>query len=189
VTDEDDVAAGIRRHISAFWPESPQEEFTWTLGPMAARMPRFRVRRVAPTGPEEPWVYLTVGAWEATEDDRAEFLILSPTETPRHVETLAMITYFHADPRYRLPIGRQVDIGRPWLEDSTAGHLLVTLPYPYGPSLEHCEVAGRHVQFRWLVPVTAAEARYAGEHGLESFEQLLEASGADVIDPKRPSIV
>lgn len=189
MTSDDDLAAGIRRHISDFWPDSPQQEFTWTLGPIADRLPRFRVRRVAPARPSDPWVYLTVGASEATDDDKAEFFILSPTETPRHVETLAMATYFHADPKYRLSVGRHVDIGRPWMEDSTAGHLLVTLPYPYGPRLEHFKDAGQHVQFRWLVPITAAEARYVDEQGLESFEQLLESRDVDVIDPKRPSVV
>jgi hypothetical protein len=83
----DDVAAGIRRHISEFWPDSPQQEFSRTLGPIAERLPRFRVRRVQPMQPTDPWVYLTVGAWEATDADRAEFFILSPGETPRHVET------------------------------------------------------------------------------------------------------
>jgi len=190
VTDDDnDVAEGIRRHISAFWPGSPQEEFRWTLGPIGDRLPRFRVRRVAPADPADPWVYLSVGAWEASEQDRAEFLILSPTETPRHVETLAMAAFLHAEPRYRLTVGRHVHIGRPWLEGSSASHLLVTLPYPYGPRLEHCEVAGEHVQFRWLVPIMAAEAGYIDEHGLDGFEQLLEDGGVDVLDPERRSAV
>jgi hypothetical protein len=184
-----DVAAGIRRHISEFWPDSPQQEFSWTLGPIAARLPRFRVRRVEPTQPTDPWVYLTVGAWEATDVDRAEFFILSPSETPRHVETLAMVAYFHANPDFQLSVGRQVDIGRPWMEGSRASHLLVTLPYPYGPRLEHCEVAGEHVQFRWLVPLTPAEARYAAQAGPESLERLLESGDVDVVDPKRRSVV
>lgn len=64
-----------------------------------------------------------------------------------------MVASFHADERYRLSIGQTVDIGRPWIEGSSADHLLVSLPYPYGPGLEHCEAAGRHVQVLWLVPI------------------------------------
>ena len=66
---------------------------------------------------------------------------------------------------------------------------MVTLPYPYGPALEHCEAGGRHVQFRWLVPITAAEAGYADRHGTEQLERLLEADDVDVLDPARRPVV
>jgi hypothetical protein len=64
----------------------------------------------------------------------------------------------HADKRYRLRAGSAVNIGRPWMDGSGADHLLVSLPYPYGPALETCELGERHVRFLWLVPITAAEA-------------------------------
>src|SRR5262249_11180569 len=139
--------------------------------------------------PADPWVYLTVGAWEATDADQAEFFILSPNESPRHVETLAMVAYFHADPKFGLPVGRQVDIGRPWMEGSLATHLLVTLPYRDGPRLEHCEIGGEHIQFRWLVPLTPAEAHYADRVGVDGIEQLLESGDVDIVDPQRSSVV
>ena len=99
------------------------------------------VRRITPRGPNGIWVYVTVGAWEATEDDPeghgTEFFILSPLETPEHVETLAMVANFHADPCYEdLAFGGILEIGRPWVEDSSLDHLLISLPYPYGPEFE-----------------------------------------------------
>ncbi|MGI8806587.1 MAG: suppressor of fused domain protein [Acidimicrobiales bacterium] len=189
MTAGEEVRDAVRHHLEGFWPDNPQEEFAWTLGPIGEPLPGFRVRRIAPVKPTDPWVYVTVGASGATDGDGAEFFILSPSESPRHVETLAMVASFHADARYRLAIGRTVNIGRPWIEGAAADHLLVSLPYPYGPTLEHCGALGRHVQVLWLVPITETEARYVGERGLEALEQLLEQSDVDVISPVRRSLV
>lgn len=118
-----------------------------------------------------------------------EFFLLSPRESPRHVETLAMLAHFHADARYRLSIGRTIDIGRPWMDDAAADHLLVSLPYLYGPALEHCTIGDRHVQLLWLVPITRQEAQYASECGLDALEELLERSGVDLLATHRSSLV
>lgn len=139
--------------------------------------------------PSDPRAYVTIGASMASEGCGTEFFILSPTEYPGHVETLAMVASFHADPRYRLTVGSTVNVGRPCIDDSPSDHLLVSLPYPYGPRLEHCELPGRHVRILWLVPVTATEARYVGAHGFAALEQLLERSNVDVIAPSRASLV
>lgn len=64
---------------------------------------------------------------------------------------------------YRLSVGRTVNIGRPWIEGAPADHQLLSLPYPHGPGLAHCDASGRHVHVLWLVPITEAEARHAGE--------------------------
>jgi hypothetical protein len=185
VTDD-----AVRRHYSTFWPDTDQEEFEWTAGPVGARLPAFRVRRIAPASRSDPWVYASVGAWRATDGkDSKEFFILSPTESPSHVETLAMVTYFHADPHHRLSIGSTMNVGRPWMDGATADHLLVSLPYPYGPTLEHLDADGTHIQVLWLVPITAAESTYRRERGLEALEQLLETDGVDILDPRRLSLV
>jgi hypothetical protein len=180
---------GVREHLERFWPDRAQEDFAWALGPVEERIPGFRVRRIAPASPGEPWVYVTVGASVVQDGDGMEFFILSPAESPRHVETLAMVATFHADPANRLSAGSTIRVGRPWLDGSSADHLLVSLPYPYGPALEHCDAADRHVQILWLVPVTAAEARLVQEHGAEALEELLERSNVDVIAPTRRSLV
>lgn len=189
ITDEE-VFEGERSHLDAFWRDRPHEEFVWTLGPIGQSLPRFRVRRVAPAQRRDPWVYVTVGAWEATANEAhgTEFFLLSPTEDPRHVELLAMVANLHADARYRLKVGSTVNIGRSWLDGSAADHLLVSLPYPYGPALERCELRERHVRFLWLVPITAAEANLVQSQGLEVLESLLEQSNVDVISPKRRSL-
>jgi hypothetical protein len=191
VITDDEVFDGIRSHLDRVWPDRPHEEFVWTLGPIGQSLPRFRVRRIAPTEKRHPWVYVTVGAWEATADDvhGTEFLLLSPTENPLHVELLAMVANLHADERYRLKVGSTINIGRPWMEGSVADHLLVSLPYPYGPGLERCELGERHVRVLWLVPITAAEADLVRSKGLEALERLLEQPDVNVLAPQRRSLV
>ncbi len=185
-----EVFDGERSHLLRLWPDRPHEEFTWTLGPISMMLPRFRVRRIAPVEPRDPWIYVSVGAWEATLDQHhgTKFFLLSATENPLHVELLAMVTHLHADPRYRLKVGSTIDIGRPWTAGAAADHLLVSLAYPYGPSMEWCELGEYHVRFLWLVPVTAAEADLVRTHGLEILEQRLEENNVDVIAPDRPSL-
>jgi hypothetical protein len=190
ITDEE-VFEGERSHLNGFWPDRPHEELVWTLGPIMQTLPRFRVRRIAPAERRDPWVYVTVGAWEATADQPhgTEFFLLSPEENPLHVELLAMVANLHADDRYRLNVGSTINIGRPWMEGSTADHLLVSLPYPYGPALEQCELGERHVRYLWLVPITATEANLVRQQGLEVLERLLEQSNVNVMSPKRRSLV
>lgn len=135
-------------------------------------------------------MYVTVGAWRAADErHRFEFFILSPTETAAHVETLAMIANFHADPRYALHLGSTVNIGRPWIEGSAADNLLVSLPYPYGPGLEWCDTPTGKVQMLWLVPITSAEAAFARARGTAALEELLEKSDENVIAADRRSLV
>lgn len=89
-------------------------EFEWTADPIGTRLPAFRVRRIAPRKRSDPWVYDTVGAGQDVDGNGGkEFFLLSPTESPAHVETLAMVAHYHADPRYRLTIGSTMNIGRP----------------------------------------------------------------------------
>lgn len=185
-----DVFGAVRSHLERIWPDRPHEEFEWTLGPISRSLPRFRVRRIAASAARDVWVYASVGAWEATPADgtSTEFFLLSPSESPFHVELLAMVANLHADPRHRLDVGSLVDIGRSWIEGSRCDHLLVSLPYPYGPQLERCEVDGRLIRFLWLVPITPGEAALAGSKGVEALERLLEQSGVNPVAAMRPSV-
>ena len=123
----------------------------------------FRVRRIAPLTRTDPWVYATIGAWQAGESwgEELEFLLLSPSESPRHVATLAMVANFHADAEHRLSVESVIEIGRPWMEGSVADHLLVALPYEHGPKLEHVRLDSGEVRYLWLVPISPGEADFA----------------------------
>jgi hypothetical protein len=187
------VYSAERAHLDRWWPDNGSQDFVWTIGPIGERLPRFRVRRIAPREPVDPWIYVTMGAWEATHPCHPglEFFLLAPSESMLHVELLAMVANFHADPRYSLSLGQVVYIGRPWIQGAAADHLLVSLPYPYGPVFEWCELEGagaRQIRFLWLVPITAGEARFKAEQGLEALERRFEAGALDMLDPCRPIV-
>jgi Suppressor of fused protein (SUFU) len=180
-----------RKHLKGFWPDREHEEFTWTLGPIAARMPHFRVCRVAPTSGNDPWIYATIGAWEADPVAASvlEFVLLSPNESALHVEHLAMVTNFHTDERYRLAVGQTINIGRPWVEGSSCASLLVSLPYPLGSAFEFCDGGEPEIRYLWLVPVTAAEADFLNRNGLEALERRFEEARINAVDANRKSVV
>jgi hypothetical protein len=187
---DDHVFSDVREHLASVWPGRRREEFVWTLGPIVATLPSFRVMRIAPAAAVEPWVYASVGAWQADRygSQPIEFFLLAPAESPLHVELLAMVANLHADPTHRIGLGSALEIGRPWIEGSLATHLLVSLPLPFGPRLEWLHTGGRHIRFLWLVPITDAEADLVRTQGLDALEVRLESSDVNLVDPNRASV-
>lgn len=61
----------------------------------------------------------------------------------RAIELLAMTVYYNRTGK--LGLGQTVPIGEPWLPGSTCDHLLISLPYPFGPDLQTCHVGDRHM--------------------------------------------
>lgn len=119
-----------------------------------------------------------------------EFLITAPESDVRMVELLTMVAYYHAGPEsQRLDVGHTVPIGEPWLPMSACDHLLVGLPYAYGPELERCQWRGGHARLLALVPITEQERAYKVHHGADALEARLEGAAAMVVDPARPSVV
>jgi hypothetical protein len=180
----------LHEHLARFWPNRERKDFRWTIGRIVRTLPDFRVIRIA-AARREAWTYISSGAWvvRSGHAQRFEFVIQSPVEDAIHVETLAMVANFYADPRYNLHLGSVINIGRPWLAASGCDHFLVSLPYPWGPELEHLACAGIGVRLLWLCPVTAAEAAYAREKGAEVLEQLFEQAAIDYLDVDRKPVV
>jgi hypothetical protein len=105
------------------------------------------------------------------------------------VETLSMVAHLHANPRYRIRLGKVLDIGRPWVGGSSCDHLLVSLPYPYRPAFEHFCVGAMPVRIAWLMPITRTEAAFARANSVELLEQRLEQAGIMYDDPGRRAVV
>jgi hypothetical protein len=82
-----------------------------------------------------------------------------------------------------------LNIGRPWAPNATCDHLLVSLPFPYGPALENCQIGDHTVRLRWLLPITQSEAAFANAHGYEALEERLEAAAIIPVDIRRKSVV
>lgn len=185
-----DIYEVIREHINENWPIAAKKEFYWDNGPAQASLPNLRICRVSPIDEKEPWVYVSIGIWEvmAEESTCFEFFVLSPTETPIHIETLAILSFYHR--QHRLNVGQIIDIGREWLEKSKMHHFLVSLPYPYGSSFEYCHANNsKIVRFLWLLPITEQEAYFADKFGVEALEKKFDEYQIDVVDLNRKSVV
>src|ERR1700761_1678973 len=183
----DDTCGALAEHVRRNFQGKVIEAFTWEAGPIREQNPHFRALRIEPGEQSGVWTYASVGAWAATKDQGRglEFIIAAPVQDPRAVELLAMTAY---SPQGRtLGLGHTLPIGQPWLPGSRCDHLLVSLPYPWGPDLQTCHVGDRHVDFLWLLPITQEERDFRAAHGLEALESLFDERELRYWDPHRPS--
>lgn len=165
-------------HLRRVFPDSDVYVLPPAAGPIHDLVPALRILSLAP--PEGGRLYSTAGL------PGVEFLLHAPAaDDPVHVETLTMAAYYHATGGdHTLGLGHTVPIGRPWVAGSACDHLLVSLPYPWGPELE----AGGPVRMLWLLPITAAEKAFRHAEGLEALEQRLEDAAIIATDPHRRSV-
>lgn len=77
----------------------------------------------------------------------------------------------------------------PRVKSSRCTHLLVSLPYPFGPAFEHCQVNAMQLRLLWLLPITAAEAAFGRARGVDALEDLFERECVDTLDVMRASVV
>lgn len=154
--------------------------------------PGFFVYQVEPGPRFEAWTYVTSGCWRATakHGHGLEFVLSAPDDDDRHVELLFMNAYYHAGQEsQRLDIGHTVPIGESWVAGGELDHLLVSLPYAYGPDLEQLRWNTGHARLLSLMPITSAERDFKAAHGIEALEQRLEDAAVDFTDPTRGSVV
>ena len=187
-----DVHDRILDHYRRFWGASRVDEVHWTPGHVGERLPDLHIAKVRPAQPGEMWCFATIGAWQATEEAShgLEFVGAARSEAVSVLWHLALTAYYHAGPPdYRLDVGQTVSIGEGWVEGSTLDAILVSLPYPWGPDLEHCLLPERHIRVLWLLPISEAERRFAGTDGVEALERRFDDAAIDYLDPFRPSVV
>jgi len=186
-------AMSFAGHLERAYPDNVHEDFASARPAVEERLPGFRVRRIAPASSGKPWIYATNGASAAIgeDEDGAEYVVLAPAADPVLVEMLAALATVNADPDKRLGVGSILVLGRPWTGSSAAQSLLVLPPYVFGPGFEVYEPPDedRRVVVLWLVPITSAEARFVRLQGAQAFEQLMQRTEVNVVDPRRASIV
>jgi len=187
--EADQVYFELETHTRDFFAGHEVADFIWPLGPTQKMWPRFRVLCVSPGPKSNLWVYVSLGAWEINraKGSSLEFMIFAAEESPRHIELLAMTAHYHFN--HNLGLGHTFPIGEPWLEGSNCNHLLVSLPYPFGPALEVCEVDGEHIHLCWLLPITLAERDFKTQYGLEALEELFDTRKLEYWSVGRASVV
>ena len=184
----------IRRHYEKVWGKNRVEEVHWTPGHMSARLPNFHIARVPPTEANGMWTYATIGAWEATQDEEhcLEFVAVDRSGGSRIMENLMLLAWYHAGPpENRLGVGHTVPKGEPWVEGSPMDYTLISLPYLWGPTLEHLDAGERHIQVLWALPIYEVESDFRAAFGLEALESRFEERLPSdfYLDPQRPSVV
>jgi hypothetical protein len=177
----------IRRHLQRFFAGHNFEEHVWALGPASQELPELRVAEIAPGAKSELWLYATIGAWSARSDPTLEFIITAPEKDIRHVELATMSAWYHG--RERLGVGHTFPIGQPWLPDSLCEYFMVSLPYPFGPDLEVCNISSGQLRFLWLLPITLAEREFKIREGQEALERRFDEWPLPYWHPLRPSVV
>lgn len=179
-------------HVRRFFRGHEPIAAKYWPGPIETRLPGFKVLAIPPGPRTGLWTYASIGASAIRSNDHAnEFFVLAQESDDAHVELVTMIAYYHADedPAFRLGLGHTVPIGRPWLPGSHCDHLLVSLPYPFGPELEQCPDSDGHIQVLWLLPITDEERAFRFEHDLEALEQRFDTAALEYWRPDRPSVV
>jgi hypothetical protein len=131
-------------------------------------------------------VYVSIGASLISGRPHREFFLCAPQENVSHIETLAMVANYHAN--HGLDVGHTFPVGDPCWPGAAADHFMVSLPYPFGPSLELCTSNEHPVQFLWLLPVYASEARFRHEQSVEALEGLLERNAVNFLDGRRAPV-
>lgn len=172
----------VLSHLQNFWKHHDIKGFTWALGRIVEELPDFQVFQVIPNHEDEPWVYVSSGIGQFLGQ---EFFIISPFETPEHIETLAMLASASMHYPDRFQLRKTVNIGRPWVEQSSFQHFLISLPYPYGQELEYMD----NVRFFWLLPITQPERLFLNTHSVEDLETRFDELGIDYLDINRASVI
>jgi hypothetical protein len=179
----------LDQHVRNFFGGHTITEHIFAKGPTKQLIPDFKVLCSHPSGDFNFYTYLSIGCSliEHKDGRRLEFLATSPSYDEVWTELLTMVAYYHSTEW--LELGHTFPVGHRLLRDSTCDHMLVSLPYPFGPDLEVCCLDDLHVHFLWLLPITASEKRFRHEHGLEALEEKFDAQEIDYLDMQRPPVV
>ena len=182
-----EVYSIVRRHLQDFFQGHACKEYQWMLVPAREEMPNLRVVEFAPGPRLNLWVYATVGAWESSTDHCLEFVLVAPKQDQRHVELMTMAAWYH---KHEV-LGKEhtFPIGQPWLPGSHCNCFLVSLPYPFGPELEICNLSDGHLHFFWLLPITTEEREFKAREGQEALEQKFDAAGLKYWNVRRKSVI
>ena len=184
------IQGQIYDHLDQRFERCPKDLLRLTGKPVAARLPELRICAIQPDveNPLSPWVYTTLGLWQGAADSGTghEYMIISPVADARHIDSLATLAMAELD--RKLQPGDTVALGSGWRAGSNCDHLLITVPYPYGPMMEECASHPVRIRLLWAMPITGSEAAFVAKHGLEALEDRFEAQNVDFTQIVRASV-
>jgi len=184
---------GVSSHVAQFFAGHSIRELPISDEHLRQRIPGLVVYEVAPGPRVKFWSYVTNGCWDGYRQPTGsglEFAFATQEPSERAVEVLTINSYYNAGPpSQHLHVGDTTYFGEPVLAESLCDHLLISLPYPWGPDFEEAEWATGEATFAWLMPITAGERDFKAEHGLDALEELFERTAVKALDPKRRSVV
>jgi hypothetical protein len=180
----------LHKHVHGFFEGHEAQIRTWEHGRLDTLGPDFHVVELGPGPRTGGYTYVTVGAGRIAPDNgrRLEFVLCGPEAADRHVHLLYMTAFYHLSGE-TLDVGHTFTLGEPWVVGSSLDCMLVSLPYPFGRSLEVFDHGDHHSHIMWLLPITQAERALAGRAGVEALESLLEERAISFLDPRRSSVV
>lgn len=182
------VESVLGDHLRGFFAGHPYEEKQWKQGPAIREIPDLRIAEVAPGPKWSTWFYSTIGAWQfGRKPGGIELFMLSPERNDRFVELLTINAYYHRN--HRLGLHHTAPLGEPLVPGSNLEYVYISLPYPFGPTLEVCDVGGEHIHFYWVFPITRAEKDLVSKSGHEALEQLFEDKKVEYWSPFRRAVV
>jgi len=157
-------------------------------GPMRRRDKRFGVVTFEPYDPAGPTLYLSTAITRGTRS--TSFFALADRPARGHVETLTLMAWRHLEGTLPpLQAGTVVPIGRPWLPRSPLSWVLVSPPYPLGPSWPELQLPSGRWDLLWAQPITSREAQYARGYGVEALQRRFSRAGIRFTAGHRDSVV
>jgi hypothetical protein len=185
-----EYAGSVHEHVRGFFAGHETRIRTFDRGPIQQVLPGFHVIEVGPGPMLGRTAYVSVGPGmpDDINDYHLELITVAAEPSERHVELLAMTAHYHLTGE-RLGLGHTFPIGEPWVPGSKLDHMLVSLPYPFGPALEEMVVAGHEVRILWLLPISRSELDYKKQAGLEALEVLFDSEALEYWNPDRSSVV
>jgi suppressor of fused protein SUFU len=179
----------IHDHVWRFFAGHKVTERQWAKSYVSELYPDFRVLEVKPGPKDRNWNYVSSGTWEVAQEGAGltEFTIITDKPGVRQIQILTMNHPYHRD--HNLMVGDSYALGEPWVKDSNCTHMLVSLPYPYGPDFELCAIDDSHLHIYWLLPITEREHDYKVRNGAEALEEVFETQGLEYWKTKRKSVI
>jgi hypothetical protein len=180
----------LHEHVRGFFLGHGTRYQPCDHGPIQQALPGFHAIEVEPGPLLSLTAYVSVGsgADDTPGHEHLEFVTVAGEPSERHVELLAMTAYYHYTGE-RLGVGHTFPIGEPWVPGSKLDHMLVSLPYPFGPKLEYLSTDHAKARILWLLPITKAELEYKKRAGLDALEERFDSAALEYWRPDRESVV